>query len=107
MPSHIVKSLFFKDVFGSAEMRAIFSDESLLQRWLDAEAALARAEGGLGVIPAEAAAGVALVLRPKDRRRRMKGVEVRKCGGVEVWRCGGERIFHVHSSTRAVWDRVA
>ena len=55
MPSHVVDSLFFRDLYGSAEMRAVFDDLNLLQKWLDFEAALARAEASVGLIPAEAA----------------------------------------------------
>jgi 3-carboxy-cis,cis-muconate cycloisomerase len=36
-------------------MKRIFSREALMQRWLDVEAALARAEASLGMIPNEAA----------------------------------------------------
>jgi 3-carboxy-cis,cis-muconate cycloisomerase len=42
----------------TAEMAAVFSDESEVQSWLDVEAALAQAQGRLGVIPAEAAAEI-------------------------------------------------
>src|SRR5882757_3884284 len=42
----------------SAAMRAIMSDRSRLQRMLDFEAALARAEGALGVISATGAAAI-------------------------------------------------
>ncbi len=55
MPSHVVDSIFFKDLFGSAEMRAVFDDLNLLQKWLDYEAALARAEAAVGLVPQEAA----------------------------------------------------
>jgi 3-carboxy-cis,cis-muconate cycloisomerase len=55
MPSHVVDSIFFKDLFGSAEMRAVFDDLNLLQKWLDYEAALARAEAAVGLVPREAA----------------------------------------------------
>ncbi|MGB6008199.1 adenylosuccinate lyase [Castellaniella sp.] len=48
-------SVLFRDQFGTPEMREIFSDESVVQRWLDVEAALARVQGRLGVIPAWAA----------------------------------------------------
>jgi adenylosuccinate lyase len=59
MPTHITDSTFLKDLYGTAEMRAVFDDMSLLQRWLDVEVALALAEAELGVIPAEAAAEIA------------------------------------------------
>ncbi|BCX03985.1 MAG: adenylosuccinate lyase [Candidatus Roseilinea sp.] len=59
MPSHITDSIFLKDLYGTDEMRAIFNDESLLQRWLDVEAALAQAEAEIGVIPRWAAEEIA------------------------------------------------
>ena len=59
MPSHILDSLFLKDLYGTAEMRLVFDDMSLLQKWLDAENALAQAEAELGIIPASAAQEIA------------------------------------------------
>ena len=35
MPAHVTDSLFFRDLFGSAAMRAVFDDHNLLQKWLD------------------------------------------------------------------------
>jgi adenylosuccinate lyase len=58
MPSHALDSAFFKDLYGSAAMRAVFDDDALLQKWLDVEAALARAEAALGIVPAAAAAEI-------------------------------------------------
>ncbi len=55
MPAHSIDSIFFKDLFGSEAMRAVFDDLNLLQKWLDYEAALARAESALGLVPPEAA----------------------------------------------------
>lgn len=55
MGAHMIDSIFFGDQFGTAEMRAVFDDQSLLQKWLDVEAALARAEAVAGVIPVAAA----------------------------------------------------
>jgi 3-carboxy-cis,cis-muconate cycloisomerase len=46
-------------LFGSAAMGEVFSDAARLQRMLDFEAALARAEAGCGVIPAAAAPAIA------------------------------------------------
>jgi len=59
MASHVTDSLFFKDLYGTEEMRAVFSDEALLQRWLDVEVALAQAEAEIGVIPRQAAEEIA------------------------------------------------
>ena len=46
-------------LFGSAAMGEVFSDAARLQRMLDFEAALARAEAGCGVIPDAAAPAIA------------------------------------------------
>jgi 3-carboxy-cis,cis-muconate cycloisomerase len=54
-PSHMIDSRVFRDLYGSADMRAVFADEVMVARWLDAEAALARAQGRLGLIPQDAA----------------------------------------------------
>jgi 3-carboxy-cis,cis-muconate cycloisomerase len=45
-------------MFGTAEMRAVFSDEALVGRYLETEAALARAQARAGVIPQSAAAAI-------------------------------------------------
>src|SRR5690242_13624516 len=51
-------SEIFCDLFGTPEMRALFSDRQRLQCMLDVEAALARVEARLGIVPAEAAAAI-------------------------------------------------
>lgn len=51
-------SLLFRNMFGTEPMRAVFSDEALIQRYLDVEAALARAQTRIGVIPHEAGAAI-------------------------------------------------
>jgi 3-carboxy-cis,cis-muconate cycloisomerase len=55
MSSTVFDSGLFRDMFGTAEMRAIFSDAGYLARCLEVEAALARAQAGIGMIPAAAA----------------------------------------------------
>lgn len=59
MPSTPIESLLFRDMFGTPEMRAVFSDEAVIGRYVEAEVALARAQARLGVIPAAAAEGIA------------------------------------------------
>lgn len=54
MGSHVIDSVLFGDLFGTSGLRRIFSDENMVQKWLDVEAALAKAEGNLGIIPPEA-----------------------------------------------------
>jgi 3-carboxy-cis,cis-muconate cycloisomerase len=50
----VLDSVVFADMFGTAAMRGIFGDEAFLARCVDVEAALARVQGRLGIIPAEA-----------------------------------------------------
>src|SRR2546422_7156673 len=45
--------------YGRPKMKGLFEEESRLQRLLDVEAALARAEAKLGLIPEEAACEIA------------------------------------------------
>ena len=58
MASTVFDSALFRDMFGTAEMREIFSDEALVGRYLEAEAALARAQARLGVVPKDAAQAI-------------------------------------------------
>lgn len=55
MPSTAIDSRIHGCMFSTDEMRKIFSDESWVQKWLDTEAALAQAQGELGVIPKDKA----------------------------------------------------
>ncbi|WP_018260709.1 3-carboxy-cis,cis-muconate cycloisomerase [Methylobacterium sp. WSM2598] len=55
----VIDSLLFRDAFGTPAMRAIFSDHALVQRYIEVEVALAKAEAACGVIPAEAAEQIA------------------------------------------------
>jgi 3-carboxy-cis,cis-muconate cycloisomerase len=57
--STALSSSLLSPLFSSSAMRAIVDDRARLQRMLDFEAALARAEAGAGVIPAEAAEPIA------------------------------------------------
>jgi 3-carboxy-cis,cis-muconate cycloisomerase len=50
-------------LFASPAMRALFADRARLQRMLDVEAALARAEAAVGVIPREAVDAIAAACR--------------------------------------------
>src|SRR3954451_15382361 len=55
MPASIIDSHIFQGIFTSEPMRRIWSDENRTQKYLDIEAALARVQGRLGLIPQEAA----------------------------------------------------
>ncbi len=61
MTAYVMDSELFRDQFGTAEMRDIFSDRMTVQKWLDTEAALARAEAEEGLIPAAAADEIARI----------------------------------------------
>lgn len=55
MPSTAIDSAIHGCMFSTDEMREILSDKAWVQKWLDTEAALAKAQGELGVIPQEKA----------------------------------------------------
>ena len=55
MPSTAIDSQIHGCMFSTDEMRRIWSDQSWAQKWLDTEAALAKAQGELGVISQEKA----------------------------------------------------
>lgn len=59
MSSTVFDSALFRDMFGTAEMRGVFSDKALIERYIEVEVALARAEARCGVIPSEAAEQIA------------------------------------------------
>lgn len=63
MSTTVFDSALFRDMFGTAEMRGVFSDKALINRYIEVEIALARAEARCGVIPAEAAEQIAALSR--------------------------------------------
>lgn len=63
MAAYVIDSVLFRDQFGTEAMRGIFSDETTVQRWLDVEAALAKVQGDMGIIPP----GAALEIQSKAR----------------------------------------
>ncbi len=58
MPVSIIDSGIYGNLFGADAMRVVFSERGQVQKWLDVEAALARVQGRLGIIPEEAAAEI-------------------------------------------------
>jgi len=55
MSATAIDSAIFRNIFSTEAMRRVFSDESRVQKYLDFEAALARAQARLGIIPQNAA----------------------------------------------------
>jgi 3-carboxy-cis,cis-muconate cycloisomerase len=58
-------SQIFGALFGTDEMRDLISDYAQLAAMLEVEAALARAEASLGIVPREAAAAITAAARPE------------------------------------------
>jgi 3-carboxy-cis,cis-muconate cycloisomerase len=57
--AHLIDSRILGSLFASSEIREVFTDRAMIQSWLDTEAALARAQADLGVIPPSAAETIA------------------------------------------------
>ncbi|MGW6402569.1 class-II fumarase/aspartase family protein [Streptomyces sp. NPDC055134] len=55
MSTTVYDSLLFRDMFGTPAMRAVFQDTAYVERIIDTETALARAQAKVGVIPDAAA----------------------------------------------------
>src|SRR5258708_19608062 len=55
MTATALDSVIFCDIFSTPQMRGVFSDETRTGYCLDFEAALARAQARLGIIPEKAA----------------------------------------------------
>src|SRR5262249_15267234 len=59
MPSGVFDSTLLKHLWGTDELRAVFNDESRVQKWYDYEAALALSQAELGIIPQDSADEIA------------------------------------------------
>lgn len=55
MASHVLDFLILGNNFSTSEMRAVWSEQNRLEKQVDVEVALAKAEGELGMIPADVA----------------------------------------------------
>src|SRR6266436_5418250 len=71
MPATIVDSAIFGNLFSTEAMRQVWSDENRTRKYLDIEAALARVQARLGIIPAKAAAEIV-------RNCRLERIDLRK-----------------------------
>ena len=72
----LLDALYYGHLHGGARLRRIFSGEVLLQRWLDAEAALAHAQARVGLIPQEAARMIERCARADRFDQRALGDEI-------------------------------
>jgi 3-carboxy-cis,cis-muconate cycloisomerase len=66
MPVNPADSPILGTLYGSDAMRAVFDERAYFQRMLDVEAALARVQARLGIIPADAAAAIARAARVEN-----------------------------------------
>ncbi len=55
MATSVLNSVLYRDAFGTPQMRNVFEDMTLIQKYIDVEIALAKAEAQCGVIPMKAA----------------------------------------------------
>jgi 3-carboxy-cis,cis-muconate cycloisomerase len=69
MTATALDSAIFRDIFSTADMRRVFSDEARTGCYLEIEAALARAQARLGVIPERAA-------REIERQCRIENIDL-------------------------------
>lgn len=98
-----------------ADIERIFDERRLLQRWLDIEAALARAQAEMGLIPADAAETIARNARVDalDADRVLQGIRDTGHELVPVLRelqarCGAAGDFvHIGATTQDVLDTAA
>ncbi|MBO0710152.1 MAG: adenylosuccinate lyase family protein [Acetobacteraceae bacterium] len=80
MPVNPADSPIMGTLYGSDTMRAIFDERAYCQRMLDVEAALARVQGRLGIIPAEAAAAISAAARIENLRTEELAASARNVG---------------------------
>ena len=85
-------------LFTTDAMREVFSDRARVQRMLDFEAALARAEASVGVIPADAADTIGRCCRAEDFDLAKIAVAARDAGNVAIPLIGRltERVARAH-----------
>lgn len=112
MPVNPADSAVFGTLYGSDAMRAIFDDRAFFARMLEVEAALARVQGRLGIIPAEAAEAIAAAARVEALDMAELAASVRRVGYPVVGlvkglsRAAGEagRWTHWGATTQDIMD---
>lgn len=106
-------SQIFGGLFGTDAMRAVFAEAAFVQRMLDVEAALARAEAGLGIIPPGAADAITAAAKVESVSLPEIGASTRVVGYPVVAvakalgrAAGGEAARYVHwgATTQDILD---
>nr|WP_294507812.1 adenylosuccinate lyase family protein [uncultured Rhodopila sp.] len=80
MPVNPADSPILGTLYGSEAMRAVFDETAYFQRMLDVEAALARVQGRMGIIPADAAAAIAAAAKIENLRAAELAASARTVG---------------------------
>ena len=80
MPINPADGPILGTLYGSDAMRAIFDERAYFQRMLDVEAALARVQARLGIIPAEAADAIAAAAQVDNLRTEELAASARNVG---------------------------
>ena len=113
MSVHPADSEIFGALWSTAEMRALFSDATHLQLMLDVEAALARAEAKLGLVPRQVAEAITKAARIENLHKERIAEGTRETGVPvpalvsELGRAAGEeaaRYIHLGATTQDILD---
>ncbi|WP_428484268.1 class-II fumarase/aspartase family protein [Rhodopila sp.] len=80
MPVNPADSPILGTLYGSDAMRAVFNETAYFQRMLDVEAALARVQGRLGIIPADAADAIIAAAHVENLRTEDLAASARNVG---------------------------
>ena len=112
MPTNPADSPILGTLYGSDAMRAVFDEQAYFQRMLDVEAALARVQARLGVIPADAAEAITRAASVENLRTDELAASARNVGYPVVGmvaglsRAAGEagRWTHWGATTQDIMD---
>src|SRR5215469_5977616 len=112
MPVNPADSPILGTLYGSDAMRAVFDERAYFQRMLDVEAALARVQGQLGIIPADAAQAITRAARVENLSTEELAASARNVGYPVVGmvaglsRAAGEagRWTHWGATTQDIMD---
>src|SRR5215469_4387834 len=112
MPVNPADSPILGTLYGSDAMRAVFDERTYFQRMLDVEAALARVQARLGIIPTDAADAITLAARVENLRTEELAASARNVGYPVVGlvaglaRAAGEagRWTHWGATTQDIMD---
>src|SRR5436305_6451001 len=84
MPTNPADSPILGTLYGSDAMRAVFDERTYFQRMLDVEAALARVQARLGIIPADAADAIGRAAKVGNLRTEALAASARNVGYLVV-----------------------